>query len=221
MSLINEALKRAKQSHAHQAGSAAAGPPLQPVAEAGSVGRPIFAWMVPAAAGASLVLGTWFLVLSWRPPAAATAPQSLLARVRTEAASQGNRAAVPRPSVKATAPARVVPKALHSPVASVKQTIANAPPPAPEPAAKTMCVPPQVADPVLVKDVAPAAGEGVTAAPDFKLQGIFYRFSKASALIDGQTLFVGDEIGGAKVVLIERHSVRLVRDGRPIVLKLR
>ncbi|MHC1764063.1 MAG: hypothetical protein AB9869_07135 [Verrucomicrobiia bacterium] len=221
MSLINEALKRAKQSHGRQVGAPAAGPPLQPVAEVSSVGRPMFAWMVPAAAGASLILGTWFLVLSWRPSATATAPQSLVPRMRTEAASKRSRAAEPQASAKAAVPARVVSNAVAVPVASTKETVAEVRPPVAEPPVERVDVRAPVAAPTPVKDVAPPVSESVPVAPEFKLQGIFYRISKASALIDGRTLFVGDEIDGAKVVLIERHSVRLVRDGRSIVLKLR
>jgi hypothetical protein len=56
---------------------------------------------------------------------------------------------------------------------------------------------------------------------DLKLQGIFYRLAKPSALIDGQVLYVGDEIEGARVTAIERQSVRLVQAGQTIVLKLR
>lgn len=221
MSLINEALKRAKQSHGAQVGTAAAGPPLQPVAEVSSLGRPMFAWMVPAAAGASLVLGTWFLVLSWRPSATATAPQSPMQRVHAKAALKENHAAEPQPSAKAALPASVVPNPVVLPVAPAKETVAKAPPPVAEPAVKTVDIRAPVVAPTPVEDVAPPVSESVAGVPEFKLQGIFYRISKASALIDGRTLFVGDEIGGAKLVLIERHSVRLVRDGRPIVLKLR
>jgi MSHA biogenesis protein MshK len=53
-----------------------------------------------------------------------------------------------------------------------------------------------------------------------KVQGIFYRLTKASALINGQTLFVGDEIDGAKLVAIERHCVRMLVEGRTNVLRL-
>ena len=40
-----------------------------------------------------------------------------------------------------------------------------------------------------------------------KVQGIFYREHDPSAIINGQTVMVGDRVGRAKVVAIERQSV--------------
>jgi len=40
-----------------------------------------------------------------------------------------------------------------------------------------------------------------------KVQGIFYRERASSAIINGQTVSVGDHVGTAKVVAIERQSV--------------
>jgi hypothetical protein len=46
-----------------------------------------------------------------------------------------------------------------------------------------------------------------------KLQGLSYSSSNPSALIDGQTYFVGSYIGKAKVVAIEPRRVLLEQDG--------
>jgi MSHA biogenesis protein MshK len=86
----------------------------------------------------------------------------------------------------------------------------------PEPAATLI-----QAEPTLTETTAPSAATDAKGARQFKLQGIFYRAANASALIDGQTLFVGDEIEGARVVAIERQAVRLLQNGKTIVLKLR
>jgi len=40
-----------------------------------------------------------------------------------------------------------------------------------------------------------------------RIQGIFYRENGASAIINGQTVSVGDRVGTARVVAIERESV--------------
>ena len=40
-----------------------------------------------------------------------------------------------------------------------------------------------------------------------RIQGIFYRENGASAIINGQTVSVGDRVGTAKIVAIERQSV--------------
>jgi hypothetical protein len=40
-----------------------------------------------------------------------------------------------------------------------------------------------------------------------RIQGIFYRENGSSAIINGQTVSVGDRVGTAKIVAIERQSV--------------
>jgi hypothetical protein len=57
--------------------------------------------------------------------------------------------------------------------------------------------------------------------PDLKLQAIFYRLSKASVLINGHTMFIGDEIEGAKLVGVDRYTARLAMNGQTNVLRLR
>jgi hypothetical protein len=57
--------------------------------------------------------------------------------------------------------------------------------------------------------------------PGFKLQGIFYRKSGSSALIDGQTVVVGDWIGAAQVTAIEKTTVTVEVGGASRTLKLR
>jgi hypothetical protein len=50
--------------------------------------------------------------------------------------------------------------------------------------------------------------------PALKLQGIYYRLSKPSALINNKTLYLNDEIEGVRLVAIERHSVKIESGGR-------
>jgi cytoskeletal protein RodZ len=50
--------------------------------------------------------------------------------------------------------------------------------------------------------------------PALKLQGIYYRLSKPSALINNKTLYLDDEIEGVRIVGIERHSVKIEAGGR-------
>lgn len=54
-----------------------------------------------------------------------------------------------------------------------------------------------------------------------RLQGIFYRASGPSAVIDAETVFVGDTVAGGRVKAIDRTSVTLERDGQTQVLTLR
>lgn len=58
------------------------------------------------------------------------------------------------------------------------------------------------------------------AAPVLKLQGIFYRPSRPSAMINSKTVFVGDKVAQAKVLAIDRESVTLESDGQTKVLTL-
>ena len=56
--------------------------------------------------------------------------------------------------------------------------------------------------------------------PPLTLQGIFYRPKNPSALINGRTLFVGDQIGEVKVIAIEPRSVKVELHGAVKVLWL-
>jgi hypothetical protein len=60
----------------------------------------------------------------------------------------------------------------------------------------------------------------VAGSAPLKLQAIRYRLTKPSVLINNKTLFLGDEIGGAKLVAIERQRVRLVGQGQTTVLEM-
>ena len=54
----------------------------------------------------------------------------------------------------------------------------------------------------------------------FKVQGIFYQ-KNPSAIVNGKTVFVGDRVGHAKVVSIEREAVTLETSEQKVVLALR
>jgi hypothetical protein len=55
---------------------------------------------------------------------------------------------------------------------------------------------------------------------DLKLQSIIYREDKPAAVINGEMLFVGDEIRGARVTGIERSSVTVERKGETNELRM-
>lgn len=57
--------------------------------------------------------------------------------------------------------------------------------------------------------------------PELQVQGIFFRPSNPSALINGRTLFVGDRMGEIKVVAIKQESVELEKDGETKTFWLR
>jgi hypothetical protein len=50
------------------------------------------------------------------------------------------------------------------------------------------------------------------------VQGIFYKTNDPSAIVNGKTVFVGDTVGAARVVAIERQSVTVeLAEGRKVL----
>ena len=86
----------------------------------------------------------------------------------------------------------VVAAAAPAPPPKKRAKPTNAPPPAAAPSVKTV---PQKTFPAI------------------RLQGISYRKTNPSALINGKTFFVGDHIGAAKIVAIEPFSATFEMDG--------
>ncbi len=60
------------------------------------------------------------------------------------------------------------------------------------------------------------------ARPPLKLQGIFYRNPNPAAIVNGQQIFVGDHVGQARVLAIDRQRVTFELPGEPdpVILKL-
>ena len=56
--------------------------------------------------------------------------------------------------------------------------------------------------------------------PQLKLQGIFYRLNNSTALINGKTVGVGQIISGVRVLKIDRQSVTLEWSGQTNVLTM-
>lgn len=54
-----------------------------------------------------------------------------------------------------------------------------------------------------------------------QIQGIVLRESQSSVMIDSKIYFIGDEIGGARVVAIDQENVTLELAGQTNVLTLR
>jgi hypothetical protein len=58
------------------------------------------------------------------------------------------------------------------------------------------------------------------AQPAYKLQGIYWRPSRAAAVVNGKTLYVGDQVDKARIASIDKDSVTLDVDGQSKVLQL-
>jgi hypothetical protein len=96
----------------------------------------------------------------------------------------------------------------------------NAPPPEPNfpaPPVQVAAVepPPPVFSPVAAPVATPAGPF-----PKLKLQGIFYRLNGATALINNETVQVGSDVEGAKVVSISRMEVKVDFHGQVKALGL-
>jgi HD-like signal output (HDOD) protein/ActR/RegA family two-component response regulator len=119
------------------------------------------------------------------PPAQSTAPAPAPRPTSTTAPAPSTATATPPPS-----------ETLSKPTASVPQ---------PEPAAATA---PRAAATNVVASIVPEKK-----IPVFRLHGIIYTHDQPAAIINGQTVNLGDEVDGATVVAIGRTTVTLKIDG--------
>jgi cytoskeletal protein RodZ len=109
--------------------------------------------------------------------------------------------------------------------------IASPPAPAPEPPAAPTTRPPsdpkasedQLVAKVMerIKAAQPAAASpAASEPPKLVLQGITYARDGSEAMINGMTVHEGEDIEGARVVTIENRRVKLDLGGREIILRL-
>jgi hypothetical protein len=176
MSLINDALKRAKAAQDKE--PPAGTPPLQfQSSDPGQKGKGGFPWAVILWLAAVLLVGVVFMKVF-------SGKESAL-KVEAKAANPGAAAQTNDPSTVALSTSIL--------------------PPAPKPTT----VQPRTQE--VVAAVSPAG------AP--RLQGLFYSPVHPSAVINGQTVFVGDKVGGFRVVDITRNSATLVSGTETNVLK--
>jgi HD-like signal output (HDOD) protein/ActR/RegA family two-component response regulator len=79
--------------------------------------------------------------------------------------------------------------------------------PAPEPS-------PAIASQATVTNIPPASlPPKESALPDFRLNGIIYTVARPSAILNGETVYVGDQVSGATVVSIRQTDVTLQING--------
>jgi hypothetical protein len=191
MSLINDALKRAKEAQ-QQTPTAASGPALTPT-EPPPAPDPGSSKMLFYILIACVVIGNLFLFLyasnrdGKKSEAAPVAARELPATTVASAP-----APAPAPVVVAAPPVEA------SPVVVVT-TPTNA----------------AVAEPVVVV----AQPEPPKPAP-LKLQSIIMNPTRPSAMISGKFLFVGDRVQGFRVTAIDQETVTLIGNGQTNVLEL-
>lgn len=227
MSLINDALQRAKLAQKRNPTPAAESLPLRPVdPPRPRPARRLF-WM-PLALGVALLAGALLATVTLRSPsrpgvieaAAAPAPE----RTRADSLSPATPPAV---GITPASP-QVIPAA--APVSSVLASAAPLPsiagasvPSAAPPAAQNIPGLPEAgvtaASPVETARAAEAAlSPAQPALP--KLQGIFYREQRPAALVNGKMVLIGSMVGEHRVTAISPHTVTLVSGGVTNVLRL-
>jgi hypothetical protein len=110
---------------------------------------------------------------------------------------------------------------LANAVAAAKP-VASAPSETKQPAPETVAAPAVRAEPAVVPAAKPPPPPRIPVAfPSLRLQGIYYKPSNPSVVINGRILYLNDEVQGVTVAAIDSSSVTLVLSGQTNVLTLR
>ena len=210
MSLVNDALKRAKEAHDKQTGTPLRGAPLHtvPPPPASKIGLIALACFVLASVAAvGILYSKKNLLPQWgqTKPATAPAPASIIIiGANLDAAAKPNPA--PMPVAVAATPA------------TGKPTPAVGPATISEPAAKALVVDKRPAQNI----VPPPAVVAPRPAPPqtLKLQGILFSASKPAAILNGHTYYVGDRIGNVTISAIEADRLTVIYSNQPVVIRM-
>jgi hypothetical protein len=215
MSLINEALKRAKQAHQENSPPRAPVPALRPVEAPQQTAGKSFGLMLPIGLGLLAVIGLMVFFLMWNrqnPTQASDAGLTVVAaKTISPDANETSKTAAPIRAGTAVRPGGDHPEA----------TVISSEHPAtlltgPTPAANQAPAPVIAADSNhLAAEVAPAP-----APPPLKLQSIVFSPRNPSALINGRVVFIGDRVRDLRVTAIHRGDVVLTGVGRTNLLSL-
>ena len=213
MSLINDALKRAKQAQGQT--PTVPGPQLRPVelvATASHSSR-------LAVRGISVAVIGLALFLAWR-------------LVRTNGSIQPGVAVPQVPAVANAVPApQPAPITQHAPAQNFEAT-ATVPPPSPAATLGTSVEAhsSSASNPVASAPVAAATDVAATIVPTNtvapqklappKLQGIMYQPGHPAAMISGKMVFIGDKFGQWRVAAIDQEGATLIGAGQTNVLTL-
>jgi hypothetical protein len=205
MSLINDALKRAKEAQRPPQTGSDNPVNLQPVeytrhANTGAVYVSMALLIV--------AVGAWCLIKGWEAThGAGTAPASQPVQARESTAAQPAEDPSAPPQEPPLDPSPVQ-TAYAQPSAHPRDFSVQDTPPSPSPAVQVAAL------------SATAALQPPSPMSDFRLQAIFYRATSPSAVINGRTLYIGDKIDEARVLSIARETVKLQAKGEIKVLTL-
>jgi len=226
MSLINDALKRAREAEQQRTEKTPPAPPLKPADHAAPprrAGRMVVTVLLLATLGfAALYLSRWARSSGGVPAsetsnevatASRSSPETVAAPAARLAIPAGTNLMAPPGSVfhsePSAAPAPASPASSSPPATDLRAAIPGSIPA--EPPAS-----PGEDAPTAVQPVA----EVEARFPELKLQSIVFRLRNPSVVIDGEMLGVGDTVKGARVAKIERHAVTMEWQGQTNVLRL-
>jgi len=162
-------------------------------------------WFYAVAAGILGLLVFWFMLEQ-------NSKRSDLVYARTQPAQAAPVAPAPAPEIAPVAPTEPVPS-LPVP----KPAVATAP--AETAPAETV---PETTTPAATATNDPLPSVATQPKPPgFRLNGIIYGTARASAMVNGKTVYVGDQVDGATVVAIGPDIVTLLVDGQRKTYKLR
>ena len=218
MSLVNDALRRAKEAQQQAAPPPPSQMQFRPV-EPGQHLRHGLGLIVPVALAVVALLA---LVLTWWWAQGHRMTEPREARAATRSDVQGT--AAPQPVSAPAAATTMAPPSESSPPPQSESRPSSAAGTADSPGAT---VPATAASPAAAKEseneathsavIAPAAQPKP---PPLRLQAIVFNPKRPSALISGKTVFIGDKLGDARVVAIDQDSATLVGAGKTNVLSL-
>lgn len=222
MSLINEALKRAKQAHAENLPPKTSMPPMRPVEPEQSEPRKGFGGLVAVGLAIVAFAGLLIFFLIWKrdgSPVATVPPGPLPVAAKTldrePGVSASESSKVPTTSAEPNAASTSNGAAdYHEKAAPVSPEHASA---GSSPEAAQTVTPVESAD---SNHLAGAAGPSAPAPTPLKLQSIVFNPVRPSAMINGRILFVGDRLRELRVMAIHRDNVLLVGGGSTNLLSL-
>ena len=200
MSLINDALKRAKQAQQDNPSPPAPGPQFRPAdpqhQRSAAPGMLLVIVLVIVVS-----LGGFFIW--WVAQARNTTRQTVAVAGKESPVAEA-------------APAPVTPQASEP----TPQPVVAVTPPAPTSNAVVAAGAAEIAPANSASDAEPVAPEAPPKPSPPKLQGIFYRPDRPAAIVNGKTVFLGDQVGEFRVLAISVESVTLESAGQTNVLTL-
>lgn len=217
MSLINDALKRANEADHHRPADPPITVGLKPV-EGGSPKGSVFASVFVLLVALGILTGAvWFIWRAFNPPP----PPALVAGAAKPGTPPVSPSAVtPPPAISVTAAVPPGKPATSAPAPAVTAVPAAVPEPA-TPAVVPATPPLAAATPTNPPAPAPQAPPPNPAVwPELRVQAVFYRLNNPSVRINGRTLYLNQEIDGARVVAIQRDGAELSFRGESKTLKL-